>query len=43
MPGGNKEYQPLALYQFDVGVHLQESSQHDKTLGSSIQRDAERV
>ena len=32
MPGGNKGDHPLALYHFDIDVHLRESSQHDKLL-----------
>ena len=36
MPGGNKEHQALALYHFDINVHLLESSQHDKLLSFLI-------
>ena len=31
-----KEHNPLALFQFDIEVHLQESSGHDKVLSSLI-------
>ena len=36
--GGNREHQPLPLYQFDIDVHwhLPESLQHDKLLSSLI-------
>ena len=37
-PGGNNEDQPLALYQFDIDVHLWQtlSKRHDKILSSLI-------
>ena len=36
MPGGNKEQQPLAQNQFNIDVHLGESSQQNKVLTSLI-------
>ena len=36
MPVGNKEHLQLALYHFDIDVHLQESLQQDKILSFLI-------
>ena len=37
MPRREQRAQPLAPYQFDIDVHLQESSRHDWVLNSLIQ------